>query len=173
MMKKRLISCLMVLALMCSILPANVLADEAQKEPSAPVTEEPQPAAEKQEETPEEAAEEPETVTAVPAVQEGEGETPAVGETVPEGTVAEIARAGEAPQYFKTLGAAVAAAKTDDTIKLLADCEGTVQISMNSKKDTPTALTIDLNGCAIDGKGEKRCILGIQATAPRTGVRWP
>lgn len=175
MMKKRLISCLMVLALMCSFLPASVLADEVQEEPTVPVTEEVQPAAEKQEETPEEApedpqegekaAEEPETVTAVPAVQEGERETPAVGETVPEGTVAEIARAGEAPQYFKTLGAAVAAAKTDDTIKLLADCEGTVQISMNSKKDTPTALTIDLNGCAIDGKGEKRCILGIQANS--------
>ena len=175
MMKKRLISCLMVLALMCSFLPASVLADEVQEEPTVPVTEEVQPAAEEQggalEEAPEDpqegekAAEEPETVTAVPAAQEGEGETPAVGETVPEGTVAEIARAGEAPRYFKTLGAAVAAAKTDDTIKLLADCEGTVQISMNSKKDTPTALTIDLNGCAIDGKGEKRCILGIQANS--------
>lgn len=48
MMKKRLISCLMVLALMCSFLPASVLADEVQEEPTVPVTEEVQPAAEEQ-----------------------------------------------------------------------------------------------------------------------------
>ena len=181
MMKRRLISCLMVLALMCSFLPASVLADEVQEEPTVPVIEEVQPAAEEQEETPEEHTdpevsekseeqpqeietpqEEPETVFA-PAAQEGEGETPAVGETAHEGTVAKIETEGEETQYFKTLRAAVAAAQTGDTITLLTDCEGTVQISMNSKKDTPTALTIDLNEHAIDGKGEKRCILGIQA----------
>lgn len=57
------------------------------------------------------------------------------------------------------------AAQTGDTIRLLDDCEETVQISMNSKKNTPTQLTIDLNGHAIDGKGEKRCIVGIQANS--------
>lgn len=36
---------------------------------------------------------------------------------------------------------------------------------MNSKKNTPTQLTFDLNGHAIDGKGEKRCIVGIQANS--------
>ena len=57
------------------------------------------------------------------------------------------------------------AAQTGDTIRLLDDCEETVQISMNSKKNTPTQLTFDLNGHAIDGKGEKRCIVGIQANS--------
>ena len=57
------------------------------------------------------------------------------------------------------------AAQTGDTIRLLDDCEETVQISMNSKENTPTQLTFDLNGHAIDGKGEKRCIVGIQANS--------
>lgn len=171
-MKKRLVSCLMALALVFSILPTNALADEAQEEPSAPVTEEVQPA-EEQEKTPESPEgpeeqpqepespqEEPETVFA-PAVQEGEGETPAVGETAPVGSVAKIEREGEETRYFETLDKAVAAAQTGDTITLLTDCEGTVEISMNS--DTPTALTIDLNGHAIDGK-KKRCILADSRT---------
>lgn len=57
------------------------------------------------------------------------------------------------------------AAQTGDMIRLLDDCEETVQISMNSKKNTPTQLTFDLNGHAIDGKGEKWCIVGIQANS--------
>ena len=35
-MKKRLLSCLMVLALTCSLLPASVLAEEVKNEPSVP-----------------------------------------------------------------------------------------------------------------------------------------
>lgn len=94
----------------------------------------------------------------------GEG-TLAEEEPDPEVFAAEIVREGEETQQFQTLREAVTAAQTGDTIRLLDDCEGTVQISMNSKKNTPTQLTIDLNGHAIDGKGEKRCIVGIQANS--------
>lgn len=84
------------------------------------------------------------------------GETPT---TPPAST--NVAKIGDTE--YKTLREAISAAKTGDTITLLQDCEGTAQINMNSKKQTPTALTLDLNGFAIDGKGEKRCILGVQA----------
>lgn len=87
------------------------------------------------------------------AAGEDKGETPPAS--------ANAAKIGDTE--YKTLREAITAAATGDTITLLKDCEGTVQISMNSKKKTPTALTLDLNGYAIDGKGEKRCILGIQA----------
>lgn len=94
----------------------------------------------------------------------GEG-TLAEEEPDPEVFAAEIVREGEETQQFQTLREAVTAAQTGDTIRLLDDCEETVQISMNSKKNTPTQLTFDLNGHAIDGKGEKRCIVGIQANS--------
>lgn len=94
----------------------------------------------------------------------GEG-TLAEEEPDPEVFAAEIVREGEETQQFQTLREAVMAAQTGDMIRLLDDCEETVQISMNSKKNTPTQLTFDLNGHAIDGKGEKRCIVGIQANS--------
>lgn len=94
----------------------------------------------------------------------GEG-TLAEEEPDPEVFAAEIVREGEETQKFQTLREAVTAAQIGDTLRLLDDCEETVQISMNSKKNTPTQLTFDLNGHAIDGKGEKRCIVGIQANS--------
>ena len=167
-MRKRLISCLLSLVLICSLLPANVLAEELRDEPIPtaeevlPETEEPK-APMKTEES--EAPAEPETPLSASAVRDsGEG-TLAEEEPDPEVFAAEIVREGEETQKFQTLREAVTAAQTGDTIRLLDDCEETVQISMNSKKNTPTQLTIDLNGHAIDGKGEKRCIVGIQANS--------
>ena len=167
-MRKRLISCLLSLVLICSLLPANVLAEELRDEP-VPTAEEVLPEPEepkapiKTEES--EAPAEPETPLSASAVQDsGEG-TLAEEEPDPEVFAAEIVREGEETQKFQTLREAVTAAQTGDTIRLLDDCEETVQISMNSKKNTPTQLTIDLNGHAIDGKGEKRCIVGIQANS--------
>ena len=167
-MRKRLISCLLSLVLICSLLPANVLAEELRDEPIPtaeevlPETEEPK-APMKTEES--KASAEPETPLSASAVQDsGEG-TLAEEEPDPEVFAAEIVREGEETQKFQTLREAVTAAQTGDTIRLLDDCEETVQISMNSKKNTPTQLTIDLNGHAIDGKGEKRCIVGIQANS--------
>ena len=167
-MRKRLISCLLSLVLICSLLPANVLAEELRDEPIPtaeevlPETEEPK-APMKTEES--EAPAEPETPLSASAVQDsGEG-TLAEEEPDPEVFAAEIVREGEETQKFQTLREAVTAAQTGDTIRLLDDCEETVQISMNSKKNTPTQLTFDLNGHAIDGKGEKRCIVGIQANS--------
>ena len=167
-MRKRLISCLLSLVLICSLLPANVLAEELRDEPIPtaeevlPETEEPKAPMETEEsETPAE----PETPLSASAVQDsGEG-TLAEEEPDPEVFAAEIVREGEETQQFQTLREAVTAAQTGDTIRLLDDCEETVQISMNSKKNTPTQLTFDLNGHAIDGKGEKRCIVGIQANS--------
>ena len=167
-MRKRLISCLLSLVLICSLLPANVLAEELRDEPIPtaeevlPETEEPKaPMKTEESETPAE----PETPLSAPAVQDsGEG-TLAGEETAPEAFAAEIVREGKDAKKFQTLRKAVAAAQTGDTIRLLDDCEETVQISMNSKKNTPTQLTFDLNGHAIDGKGEKRCIVGIQANS--------
>lgn len=63
------------------------------------------------------------------------------------------------------------AAQTGDMIRLLDDCEETVQISMNSKKNTPTQLTFDLNGHAIDGKGKSGALSEYRRTAPPIGVR--
>lgn len=167
-MRKRLISCLLSLVLICSLLPANVLAEELRDEPIPtaeevlPETEEPK-APMKTEES--EAPAEPETPLSASAVQDsGEG-TLAGEEPDPEVFAAEIVREGEETQKFQTLREAVTAAQTGDTIRLLDDCEETVQISMNSKKNTPTQLTFDLNGHAIDGKGKKRCIVGIQANS--------
>lgn len=167
-MRKRLISCLLSLVLICSLLPANVLAEELRDEPIPtaeevlPETEEPK-APMKTEES--EAPAEPEAPLSASAVQDsGEG-TLAEEEPDPEVFAAEIVREGEETQKFQTLREAVTAAQTGDTIRLLDDCEETVQISMNSKKNTPTQLTFDLNGHAIDGKGEKRCIVGIQANS--------
>lgn len=167
-MRKRLISCLLSLVLICSLLPANVLAEELRDEPIPtaeevlPETEEPK-ALMKTEES--EAPAEPETPLSASAVRDsGEG-TLAEEEPDPEVFAAEIVREGEETQKFQTLREAVTAAQTGDTIRLLDDCEETVQISMNSKKNTPTQLTFDLNGHAIDGKGEKRCIVGIQANS--------
>lgn len=167
-MRKRLISCLLSLVLICSLLPANVLAEELRDEPIPtaeevlPETEEPK-APMKTEES--EAPAEPETPLSASAVRDsGEG-TLAGEEPDPEVFAAEIVREGEETQKFQTLREAVTAAQTGDTIRLLDDCEETVQISMNSKKNTPTQLTFDLNGHAIDGKGEKRCIVGIQANS--------
>lgn len=167
-MRKRLISCLLSLVLICSLLPANVLAEELRDEPIPtaeevlPETEEPKAPMETEEpETPAE----PETPLSASAVQDsGEG-TLAEEEPDPEVFAAEIVREGEETQKFQTLREAVTAAQTGDTIRLLDDCEETVQISMNSKENTPTQLTFDLNGHAIDGKGEKRCIVGIQANS--------
>ena len=167
-MRKRLISCLLSLVLICSLLPANVLAEELWDEPIPtaeevlPETEEPKaPMKTEESETPAE----PETPLSASAVQDsGEG-TLAEEEPDPEVFAAEIVREGEETQKFQTLREAVTAAQTGDTIRLLDDCEETVQISMNSKKNTPTQLTFDLNGHAIDGKGEKRCIVGIQANS--------
>ena len=167
-MRKRLISCLLSLVLICSLLPANVLAEELRDEPIPtaeevlPETEEPK-APMKTEES--EAPAEPETPLSASAVRDsGEG-TLAGEEPDPEVFAAEIVREGEETQKFQTLREAVTAAQTGDTIRLLDDCEETVQISMNSKENTPTQLTFDLNGHAIDGKGEKRCIVGIQANS--------
>ena len=167
-MRKRLISCLLSLVLICSLLPANVLAEELRDEPIPtaeevlPETEEPK-APMKTEES--EAPAEPETPLSASAVQDS-GEGTLTGEEPdPEVFAAEIVREGEETQKFQTLREAVTAAQTGDTIRLLDDCEETVQISMNSKKNTPTQLTFDLNGHAIDGKGEKRCIVGIQANS--------
>ena len=167
-MRKRLICCLLSLVLICSLLPANVLAEELRDEPIPtaeevlPETEEPKaPMKTEESETPAE----PETPLSASAVRDsGEG-TLAEEEPDPEVFAAEIVREGEETQKFQTLREAVTAAQTGDTIRLLDDCEETVQISMNSKKNTPTQLTIDLNGHAIDGKGEKRCIVGIQANS--------
>lgn len=167
-MRKRLISCLLSLVLICSLLPANVLAEELRDEPIPtaeevlPETEEPKaPMKTEESETPAE----PETPLSASAVRDsGEG-TLAEKEPDPEVFAAEIVREGEETQKFQTLREAVTAAQTGDTIRLLDDCEETVQISMNSKKNTPTQLTFDLNGHAIDGKGEKRCIVGIQANS--------
>ena len=167
-MRKRLISCLLSLVLICSLLPANVLAEELRDEPIPtaeevlPETEEPKaPMKTEESETPAE----PETPLSASAVQDsGEG-TLAGEEPDPEVFAAEIVREGEETQKFQTLREAVTAAQTGDTIRLLDDCEETVQISMNSKENTPTQLTFDLNGHAIDGKGEKRCIVGIQANS--------
>ena len=167
-MRKRLISCLLSLVLICSLLPANVLAEELRDEPIPtaeevlPETEEPKaPMKTEESETPAE----PETPLSASAVQDsGEG-TLAEEEPDPEVFAAEIVREGEETQKFQTLREAVTAAQTGDTIRLLDDCEETVQISMNSKENTPTQLTFDLNGHAIDGKGEKRCIVGIQANS--------
>ena len=148
-MRKRLISCLLSLVLICSLLPANVLAEELRDEPIPtaeevlPETEEPK-APMKTEES--EAPAEPETPLSASAVQDsGEG-TLAGEETAPEAFAAEIVREGKDAKKFQTLRKAVAAAQTGDTIRLLDDCEETVQISMNSKKNTPTQLTFDLNG---------------------------
>lgn len=58
-MKKRLLSCLMVLALTCSLLPASVLAEEVKNEPSVPAAGEAQQTPE-QETGPAEAEDEPE-----------------------------------------------------------------------------------------------------------------
>lgn len=167
-MRKRLISCLLSLVLICSLLPANVLAEELRDEPIPtaeevlPETEEPKAPMETEES---EAPAEPETPLSASAVRDsGEG-TLAEEEPDPEVFAAEIVREGEETQKFQTLREAVTAAQTGDTIRLLDDCEETVQISMNSKKNTPTQLTFDLNGHAIDGKGEKRCIVGIQANS--------
>ena len=167
-MRKRLISCLLSLVLICSLLPANVLAEELRDEPIPtaeevlPETEEPKaPMKTEESETPAE----PETPLSASAVQDsGEG-TLTEEEPDPEVFAAEIVREGEETQKFQTLREAVTAAQTGDTIRLLDDCEETVQISMNSKENTPTQLTFDLNGHAIDGKGEKRCIVGIQANS--------
>ena len=167
-MRKRLISCLLSLVLICSLLPANVLAEELRDEPIPtaeevlPETEEPKaPMKTEESETPAE----PETPLSASAVQDsGEG-TLAEEEPDPEVFAAEIVREGEETQKFQTLREAVTTAQTGDTIRLLDDCEETVQISMNSKENTPTQLTFDLNGHAIDGKGEKRCIVGIQANS--------
>lgn len=167
-MRKRLISCLLSLVLICSLLPANVLAEELRDEPIPtaeevlPETEEPKaPMKTEESETPAE----PETPLSASAVRDsGEG-TLAEEEPDPEAFAAEIVREGEETQKFQTLREAVTTAQTGDTIRLLDDCEETVQISMNSKKNTPTQLTFDLNGHAIDGKGEKRCIVGIQANS--------
>lgn len=115
-MRKRLISCLLSLVLICSLLPANVLAEELRDEP-----------------------------------------IPTAEEVLPE--------TEEPKAPMKTEESEAPAEQTGDTIRLLDDCEETVQISMNSKKNTPTQLTFDLNGHAIDGKGEKRCIVGIQANS--------
>ena len=167
-MRKRLISCLLSLVLICSLLPANVLAEELRDEPIPtaeevlPETEEPKAPMETEES---EAPAEPETPLSASAVQDsGEGTLAEEGPD-PEVFAAEIVREGEETQKFQTLREAVTAAQTGDTIRLLDDCEETVQISMNSKKNTPTQLTFDLNGHAIDGKGEKRCIVGIQANS--------
>ena len=150
-MRKRLTSCLLSLVLICSLLPANVLAEELRDEPIPtaeevlPETEEPKaPMKTEESETPAE----PETPLSASAVQDsGEG-TLAEEEPDPEVFAAEIVREGEETQQFQTLREAVTAAQTGDTIRLLDDCEETVQISMNSKKNTPTQLTFDLN----DGK---------------------
>lgn len=167
-MRKRLISCLLSLVLICSLLPANVLAEELRDEPIPtaeevlPETEEPKaPMKTEESETPAE----PETPLFASAVRDsGEGTLAGEG-PAPEVFAAEIVREGEKTQQFRTLKEAVTAAQTGDTIRLLDDCGETVQISMNSKKNTPTQLTFDLNGHAIDGKGEKRCIVGIQANS--------
>lgn len=167
-MRKRLISCLLSLVLICSLLPANVLAEELRDEPIPtaeevlPETEEPKAPMETEES---EAPAEPETPLSASAVRDsGEGTLAEEGPD-PEVFAAEIVREGEETQKFQTLREAVTAAQTGDTIRLLDDCEETVQISMNSKKNTPTQLTFDLNGHAIDGKGEERCIVGIQANS--------
>lgn len=136
-MRKRLISCLLSLVLICSLLPANVLAEELRDEPIPtaeevlPETEEPEVPMETEES---EVPAEPETPLSASAVQDsGEG-TLAEEETDPEVFAAEIVREGEETQQFQTLREAVTAAQTGDTIRLLDDCEEAVQISMNSKK---------------------------------------
>ena len=94
-MRKRLISCLLSLALICSLLPANVLAEELRDEPIPtaeevlPETEEPKaPMKTEESETPAE----PETPLSASAVQDsGEG-TLAEEEPDPEAFAAEIVR---------------------------------------------------------------------------------
>ena len=158
MMKKRLISCLMVLALTCSFLPASVLADEVQEEPTVPVTEEPQPAAEEQggalegptdSEVPEEQPQEPQG-------EEGGGTQASQPEEEPEKEIAEgtasgaevpatqegegtmvpvtsthVARIGDTE--YETLDEAVAAAGDGDTIELLTDCSSEKGLIIENK----------------------------------------
>ena len=157
-MKKRLISCLMVLALMCSFLPASVLADEVQEEPTVPVTEEVQPAAEEQvgalegptdPEVPEEQPQEPQG-------EEGGGTQASQPEEEPEKEIAEgtasgaevpatqegegtmvpvtsthVARIGDTE--YETLDEAVAAAGDGDTIELLTDCSSEKGLIIENK----------------------------------------
>lgn len=158
-MRKRLTSCLLSLVLICSLLPANVLAEELRDEPIPtaeevlPETEEPKAPMETEES---EAPAEPETPLSASAVQDsGEG-TLAEEEPDPEVFAAEIVREGEETQQFQTLREAVMAAQTGDMIRLLDDCEETVQISMNSKKNTASVMggAIHIQGQSILNIGD-------------------
>ena len=114
-MRKRLISCLLSLVLICSLLPANVLAEELRDEPIPtaeevlPETEEPK-APMKTEES--EAPAEPETPLSASAVRDsGEG-TLAEEKLDPEVFAAEIVKEGEDAKKFQTLTEAVAAVES-------------------------------------------------------------
>ena len=153
-MKKRLLSCLMVLALTCSLLPASVLAEEVKDEPSVPavgeaqLTQEQETGPAEEEEKPEQVgpeeteeseeleeaeepqesqpAEEAEEAGTAAAPEEPAAAAPAVQADENEGqpTVSPAAQIGKTG--YKTLDAAVAAVEDGETIELLNDCELTV-----------------------------------------------
>ena len=152
-MKKRLLSCLMVLALTCSLLPASVRAEEVKTEPSVPAAMETQLAQEQKTEPAEEEKEpeqaEPEETKESEQLEETEepqepqpaeeaeeenraapAEEPAAESTVQaaenEGQPAALDAAKIGMTSYDTLDAAVAAVKDGEAIELLNDCELTV-----------------------------------------------
>lgn len=160
-MRKRLISCLLSLVLICSLLPANVLAEELRDEPIPtaeevlPETEEPKaPMKTEESETPAE----PETPLSASAVRDsGEG-TLAEEEPDPEAFAAEIVREGEETQKFQTLREAVTTAQTGDTIRLLTDVTESITIS--------GPLTLNLNGKTLKSAANSRAVnIDIKASA--------
>ena len=152
-MRKRLISCLLSLVLICSLLPANVLAEELRDEPIPtaeevlPETEEPK-APMKTEES--EAPAEPETPLSASAVRDsGEG-TLAEEKLDPEVFAAEIVKEGEDAKKFQTLTEAVAAVRAGDMIRLLTDVTESITIS--------GPLTLNLNGKTLKSAANSRAV---------------
>ena len=179
-MKKRLLSWLVVLALMCGSLPASVLAEDVKTEPSVPVAGETQ-AAREQETGPAEAKNEPEQTgpeepeeseelkeaeepqESQPAEEVG-AEAPAAPEE-PAAAVPAVQAAGNAEQpiapyaaqieevVYDTLDEAVAAVTGEETIKLLNDCQLTVStIGKN--------VTINSNGKTVTVSGGLQLLSG-------------
>ena len=152
-MRKRLISCLLSRVLMCSLLPANALAEELRDEP-LPAAEEVLPEIEEPEDpivTEEsEALIEPERPLSAPAVQESVEETPIEEETDAEVFAAEIVKEGEDAKKFQTLTEAVAAVQAGDMIRLLTDVTESITIS--------GPLTLNLNGKTLKSAANSRAV---------------
>ena len=150
-MKKRLLSAFMALVLCLTLLPAPAWAAEADAPEGGTIVQE-----EQQEKTP--AAESPAILEQAAengiAAQNG-------GDSTVENAVAEVTSGGTTTQYAD-IGAALSAAKADDTLKLLKDVPGDVTVTINK------AITFDLNGHKIYAL-TVRCKITLKDSAGGTG----